>query len=76
MRWVHVASDGCEEDFTEPPADRKHLHVTFIDRGVDWADETTLILDSTDGEPKPPPGRGWMICGRRKSSTRWCRREK
>jgi hypothetical protein len=79
--WLHVARDGTEHKFSEPPSGIPSLRVDLIKCGRKLIEETgTSDLEGAIGAaltftPRIPPGRGWAIFDSSKSrSTVWRRR--
>lgn len=73
-RWVHVLPDGTEQDFIAEPEGLPTLRVKVEQKNPRFVEESTETYFN-DGEPAPPPGRGWVQGLRTKTGHRWFRRK-
>lgn len=72
-RWVHVLPDGTEQNFLVEPSDVPTIFVQVEEENFSYVDESTRTYFN-NGEPAPPPGRGWIQGQRSRSGHRWYRR--
>ena len=72
-RYIHVTETGEEESYLSELVGYPVIRVQIIAATSTYIDEVTTTYDR-DGEPRVPPGRGWIRCQSHNGSTTWQRR--